>query len=347
MLLPDAAHDVFRCTSCGSPLSNDEPGGGPRCLSCGLEVQTVDGVLDFVGAAPEGSERAYYDEYYGARGNELPPPPADLSELADTWISSGAPWEMERTWLGLGDLEGRRILLLGNGESYNELFMLTRHPELVVYSDLSTVGLAPLQARFGDRTDLVFAAIEAPELPLMDESLDLVYGFAFVHHLPEKDRFLAEVARVLKPGGRAVFMDNAYSPAWQKVKLSVLKPLMRLSHRREPRSPEDVKHTLAGGFQEEDLERRIRVVGGEPKFERVALTYYVWKRASISLFPEAMRPLPRHDLISIACRRLDEFLGRLPVVRRNMIRLIWGFEKPERPRALSPDDTAQSSTVAS
>lgn len=225
--------------------------------------------------------------------------------------------------------------------------MLTRHPELVVYSDLSPVGLAPLQARFGGRTDLVFAAIEAPELPFVDESLDLVYGFAFVHHLPEKDRFLAEVARVLKPGGRAVFMDNAYSPAWQKTKLSVLKPLMGLSHRREPRSPDDVKHTLAGGFQEADLERRIRTVGGESKLELVALAYDVWKRASISLFPEAMRLLPPHDLISAARRRLDALLGRFPVVRRNMIRLVRGLENPRRTGALSPDDTAQSSTVAS
>jgi SAM-dependent methyltransferase len=237
---------------------------------------------------------------------------------------------MQLVWRRLGELRGRTALLLGNGESHAELYLLTKHPGVLIYSDLSPVGLRELRRHVNTVHDnsLIFAAIDALELPLRDESVDLVYGFAFVHHLPDIERFLAEVARVLRPGGRCVFMDNAYSPIWQYLKMNWLRPLMRLSHRREPRSPEDLRDTMAGGFREERLSSVIHVVGGEPRFERVAFLYYFWKRLSVSLFPEVFRIIPRHDLISAAMMGVDRFLMRFTWTRRNMIRLIWGFEKP-------------------
>lgn len=42
--------------------------------------------------------------------------------------------------------------------------------------------------------------MDAQELPLRDASVDLLYGNAFVHHLPHVDAFLSEAARVLRPG---------------------------------------------------------------------------------------------------------------------------------------------------
>ncbi len=288
----------------------------------------ADGVIDFVAEDQGGAERAYYDDFYERAS--VGRPPGALDALAETWTEPTAPWEMQRVWNRLGDLRNQTVLLLGNGESYNELYLLTQEPQALIYSDLSPVGLRELwrhvdAARHGN---LVFAAIDAMDLPLRDGSVDLVYGFAFAHHLPDVERFLGEVARVLRPGGRCVLMDNAYSPLWQRLKLVWLRPLMRLSHRREPRSPEDVRETMAGGFREERLAEAIRAVGGIPFFERVALLYYVWHRASVALFPEVVRVVPRHDLIFTACMRADEFLSRFAWARKNMVRLIWGFDKP-------------------
>ena len=128
-------------------------------------------------------------------------PPGALDALAQTWTDPTAPWEMQRVWNRLGDLRNQTVLLLGNGESYNELYLLTQEPQALIYSDLSPVGLRELRrhvdaARHGN---LVFAAIDAMDLPLRDGSVDLVYGFAFAHHLPDVERFLGEVARVLRP----------------------------------------------------------------------------------------------------------------------------------------------------
>ncbi|MFU8839493.1 MAG: class I SAM-dependent methyltransferase [Nitriliruptoraceae bacterium] len=45
---------------------------------------------------------------------------------------------------------------------------------------------------------------DAEALPYEDESFDLVIGHAFIHHLPVPGTAIAEMARVLKPGGTLV-----------------------------------------------------------------------------------------------------------------------------------------------
>jgi ubiquinone/menaquinone biosynthesis C-methylase UbiE len=42
---------------------------------------------------------------------------------------------------------------------------------------------------------------DATALPFADATFDCVYSFGVIHHIPEAERVLAEVRRVLKPGG--------------------------------------------------------------------------------------------------------------------------------------------------
>ena len=46
---------------------------------------------------------------------------------------------------------------------------------------------------------------EAEALPFADESFDLVFGHAVLHHIPDLERAFAEFHRVLRPGGTIVF----------------------------------------------------------------------------------------------------------------------------------------------
>jgi ubiquinone/menaquinone biosynthesis C-methylase UbiE len=64
--------------------------------------------------------------------------------------------------------------------------------------------------------DLRVRTADAECLPYEDGSFDLVVGHAFLHHLPEPDRALAEAYRVLAPGG-ALFVAGEPSRAGDRM----------------------------------------------------------------------------------------------------------------------------------
>ena len=285
-------------------------------------------MLDFVTDAARKDEQAYYDEEYSGGASTDSGQP--LEALGERWQApNDILSRLVRRYVG--DLRGKRVVLLGNGASQRELHFLVERPAALVLSDLSPEAVRAIEVRYSDQLvgqPITFAAIDAYDLPFPDDSVDVVYGFAFVHHLPELDGFFAEVSRVLAPNGRAVFMDDAYAPVWQRSKETWLRPLMRYTHRRQPISPEDMRFTMAGGFREDDLGRRIRAAGGDPFFERQSFLYYFWTRAADRLFPSRWQHLRSQRHVGALLITLDQRLSRFAVIRKNLIRLVWGFTVP-------------------
>jgi len=69
--------------------------------------------------------------------------------------------------------------------------------------------LAKSAKRIGIEVETV--AADAESLPFDDETFDLVLGHAVLHHLPAPEAALAEVWRVLSPGGTVAFMGEPSS----------------------------------------------------------------------------------------------------------------------------------------
>ena len=229
------------------------------------------------------------------------------------------------------DWAGRfELLLIGNGASRKELSFLDQGPRRLVYSDLSPNAGQAIQKQFDFspyQAVIRFAAIDAENLPFEDASFDVVYGHAMVHHLPDVERFLRGVKRVLVPGGRAVFMDDAFSPVWHYSKQTWLKPLMKYSHRKTGISPEDYRFSMSGGFKESELAAMMTGLGLQPFFQRACLLDYLWTRAAVKLLPRRLYPPLTTGLPMRALVRLDQAMTRLSWYRRNQIRLVWGFTK--------------------
>lgn len=286
-------------------------------------------MLALIASGSPVDEQQYYDAAYAA-GRAAAPARLEPSALFHHWQSLYYPMNAH-VWEALGYLGDKDILLLGNGASEKELYFLTHSPRRLIVSDLSPIALRTVRDRLSAATDcscVDFVALDAHHLPLAEASVDLVYGYAFVHHLADLDQFLAETHRVLRPGGRCVFMDNRYSPAWQALKLGVLGPLMRYFHRRGSVSPEDLRATLTGWYREEELAEKIIALGASPYFHRSSLFHYLFTRGSERLPPQRLFrwAASRHALLR-ALIGLDRYLERFSVVRANQIRLVWGFTK--------------------
>src|SRR5256886_12242265 len=98
-------------------------------------------------------------------------------------------------------------LEIGAGTGYFTLnLMLAGVLREAVCTDISPGMLATLRANADELgLEVETVAGDAERLALPDESFDLVFGHAVLHHLPDLERAFAEFHRVLRPGGTLVF----------------------------------------------------------------------------------------------------------------------------------------------
>jgi SAM-dependent methyltransferase len=104
--------------------------------------------------------------------------------------------------------KGGSALEYGCGMGSHAHFMATNGAQRVVGIDISDVAIE--KARVASRKDGIenveYQRMNAEFLEFDDNSFDLICGTAILHHL-DLARAYSELARVLKPGGLAVFME--------------------------------------------------------------------------------------------------------------------------------------------
>ena len=98
-------------------------------------------------------------------------------------------------------------LEIGAGTGYFSLNLLQAGAiERATATDISPGMLVTLEQNAQRHGLMVMtAAAEAETLPFPDESFDLVFGHAVLHHIPDLAQAFSEFARVLRPGGTLAF----------------------------------------------------------------------------------------------------------------------------------------------
>src|SRR4029077_18202290 len=77
----------------------------------------------------------------------------------------------------------------------------------VIAADASAAMRQPAKRRLAGLDNIDLRRGELETLPIDDERLDMATLMLVLHHVPEPEKALAEVARVLKPGGRVIVGD--------------------------------------------------------------------------------------------------------------------------------------------
>jgi SAM-dependent methyltransferase len=312
------------------PLSKD--GMGNLFYLNGDEKITYQGYEGRYDFAHPGGERQFYNQQHAAPK----PGPISFDYTYRRWHSER--YHSKQILLeSLGDLTNRHVLLLGNGISVDEFYFLKLGASIVL-TDLSLQTIITISNHFANselsesyNKKVEFHAVDALNLPFPDASFDIIYGHSFVHHIDDKDlpALFFEIRRCLRSDGKCRFADGAYSPIWQFAKATFLRPLQIYTHKTRGVSPQDFKATRRGGYREEEVAQLMDTVG---------FTSMEYRRQSffLPLFIRGVGKLLSYQngLIQIgspvvrALARLDETLAkRSRLFQRNLLSLVWGFDK--------------------
>ncbi|MGA0706040.1 MAG: methyltransferase domain-containing protein [Steroidobacteraceae bacterium] len=157
--------------------------------------------------------------YWNSRVDDLETPPVDRASEAyfrhhATYRHAKASY-LERV-LGFDAWSGREVLELGCGIGLDIVRFASAGAE-VTGVDLSEVALdlAQRNCQVSGVTARLLQA-DARQLPFRSESFDLVEAFALLPYVKDPGQLVSEVARVLRPGGVALFMAY-HSRSWMSV----------------------------------------------------------------------------------------------------------------------------------
>jgi SAM-dependent methyltransferase len=158
----------------------------------------------------------------------------------------------------------RRALEIGAGTGYFSLNLLRAGViGAAVATDISPGMLRKLERSAAELAlSVETAACEAEALPFDDDSFDLVFGHAVLHHLPDLGAAFREFRRVLRPGGVVAFCGEPSHygdriAAWPKRDANAVAPLWRTLMGAGPRPSNGNGN---GGWSEEDsLEQVVDV----------------------------------------------------------------------------------------
>lgn len=163
------------------------------------------------------AEREFHDRVYTAQW-PLPETPDAYLDLFRRWQTTPfyeggwSYWgDVRREALAMvGEVKGKRLLDYGCGGGECALFFAMHGAEVTGF-DLSPQGVEMARRRFAQYGIAAqLDVMDAEKLSYPDRSFDVLLGVGVLHHVIKYPGVAENAARVLKPGGRAIFVETLW-----------------------------------------------------------------------------------------------------------------------------------------
>ena len=150
---------------------------------------------------------------YDWRG-EIPAEPGSPEHLAEVerrflseaWFAQAPGQAPFGGLIPFDELRGKDVLEIGCGTGVHAR-LLAAAGARVTAVDLTPTAVELTRRRLElARLDADVREADAESLPFADGSFDFVWSWGVIHHSESTDRVIAEIARVLRPGGRLALM---------------------------------------------------------------------------------------------------------------------------------------------
>lgn len=116
------------------------------------------------------------------------------------------------------EIEGKEVLEIGSGRGGGASWIArTLNPKALLAVDYSEEAVRLSQDWYATQENLHFKVGNAEDLPLPDNSFDIVYNVESSHCYANVPNFLEEVFRVLMPGGKFCWTDMRDSRTMEKM----------------------------------------------------------------------------------------------------------------------------------
>ncbi|MDD5560555.1 MAG: methyltransferase domain-containing protein [Candidatus Omnitrophica bacterium] len=238
---------VLKCPACGnSPLKlNKRPdnqlevrSGKLLCPNCAAEYLIEDGIIDFLYNANAGvlRERKAMDEddyITDDRGDKFKITDETIKRFKDKFLvlpegDGSSLFKKGGSFQSTAEASGRfysameqlrltgreKILEIGACFSYAS-FKFAQKGCSVVALDIS--NYLKVSSLYVEKAYFERLFSDMHNMPFLDNSFDIVFGSAVLHHSKDLKAAFAEIMRVLRPGGKLVLINEAGRGVWERI----------------------------------------------------------------------------------------------------------------------------------